>query len=165
MGVKNQNIPSVRPKENRLMLWSQIIYGHRTASISPKIVRFYGARPAAGRIVGFFIIFSSPEHEVLMVSYCGQWLSVVRRRPSSVVCRASTFDVYTLETTFVTWFWWNLIRMFVLTISRLSSNMGHVRSKTRSPGQILGNSCLHPRGHICDPILMKLCQNVCFDNI
>ena len=33
-------------------------------------------------IVAFF---SSPEHEVLMVSYCGQWLSVVRRRPSSVV--------------------------------------------------------------------------------
>ena len=30
-------------------------------------------------------IISSPEHEVLMVSYCGQWLSVVRRRPSSVV--------------------------------------------------------------------------------
>jgi len=32
-----------------LMLWSQIIYGHRTASISPKIVRFYGARTAPGR--------------------------------------------------------------------------------------------------------------------
>ena len=55
------------------------------------------------------VIFSSPEHEVLMVSYCGQWLSVVRRRPScvvrrpsSVVRRVSTFDVYTLETTFVT---------------------------------------------------------------
>jgi len=54
-------------------------------------------------------IFSSPEHEVLMVSYCGQWLSVVRRRassvvrrPSCVVRRPSTFDVYTLETTFVT---------------------------------------------------------------
>jgi len=31
--------------------------------------------------------------------------------------------------------------------------------KTRSPGQILGNSCLHSRGHICDPILMKLGQN------
>ena len=39
------------------MLWSQIIYGHRTASISPKIVRFYGARSAAGRIVRFFINF------------------------------------------------------------------------------------------------------------
>ena len=34
-------------------------------------------------------LFSSPEHEVLMVSYCGQWLSVVRRRPSCVVRRAS----------------------------------------------------------------------------
>ena len=41
-------------------------------------------------------IFSSPEHEVLMVSYCGQWLSVVRRRVSCVVRRPSTFDVYTL---------------------------------------------------------------------
>jgi len=57
----------------------------------------------------FCFVFSSPEHEVLMVSYCGQWLSVVRRRPSCVVRRASsvvrrpsTFDVYTLETTFVT---------------------------------------------------------------
>ena len=32
-----------------LMLWSQIIYGHCTASISPNIVRFYGARTAPGR--------------------------------------------------------------------------------------------------------------------
>ena len=38
--------------------------------------------------------------------------------------------------------------------------MGHVVSKTRSPGQIFGNSCLHSRGQICDPILMKLDQNV-----
>jgi len=110
-------------------------------------------------------VFSSPEHKVLMVSYCGQWLSIVRRRATCVVRRPSTFDVYTLETTFVDWFWWNLIRMFVLTISRLSSNMGHVGSKTRSPGQILGNSCLHSRDHICDLILMKLDQNVCFNNI
>jgi len=48
-----------------------------------------------------YTFFSSPEHEVLMVSYCGQWLSVVRRRATSVVRRPSTFDVYTLETTFV----------------------------------------------------------------
>ena len=39
-------------------------------------------------------LVSSPEHEVLMVSYSGQWLSIVVRRPS-------TFDVYTLEATFV----------------------------------------------------------------
>jgi len=73
--------------------------------------------------------------------------------------------VYTLKATFVTQFWWNFVRMIVLTISKSSLNMGYVQSKTRPPGQILGNSCLHPRGHICDPILMKLCQNVCFDNI
>ena len=32
--------------------------------------------------------------------------------------------------------------------------------KTKSPGQILGNSCLHFRGQIGDPILMKFDQNV-----
>jgi len=32
-----------------------------------------------------YVLFSSPEHEVLMVSYCDQWLSVVMRRASSVV--------------------------------------------------------------------------------
>jgi len=31
------------------MVWSQIIYGQRTASILPNIVRFYGARTAPGR--------------------------------------------------------------------------------------------------------------------
>jgi len=43
--------------------------------------------------------------------------------------------------------------------------MGHVGLKTRSPGQILEEFCLHSRGQICDPILMKLSQNACFDNI
>jgi len=43
--------------------------------------------------------------------------------------------------------------------------MGHVGLKTRSLGQILGHSCLHSRGHICDQSLMELGQNVCFDNI
>jgi len=34
--------------------------------------------------------------------------------------------------------------------------MGHVGSKTKSPSQILGNSCLHYRGLICDLNLMNL---------
>jgi len=55
--------------------------------------------------------------------------------------------------------------MFVLTISRTNSNMGYVRSKTRSPSKILGHSCLHSRGQICNPISMKLGKNVCFENI
>jgi len=48
--------------------------------------------------------------------------------------------------------------MFVLTISTPISTMGHVGSKSRSPGQILENYCLHftCRGYICDPILIKL---------
>jgi len=50
--------------------------------------------------------------------------------------------------------------MFVLTLSRLSFEYGSCRvNKNRSPGQILGNSCWHSRGQICDPILMKLDQN------
>ena len=40
--------------------------------------------------------------------------------------------------------------------------MGHVGSKTRSPDQIVGNSCLHSRGQFYDSILIKLGQNVCF---
>ena len=38
---------------------------------------------------GILGLFSSPEHEVLMVSYCGQSMSVVRR-PSCVVRRAAS---------------------------------------------------------------------------
>ena len=52
---------------------------------------------AAGKQIHKYCeIISSPEHEVLIVSYCGQWLSDVRRRVSSVMRRPSTFDVYTL---------------------------------------------------------------------
>ena len=67
------------------------------------------SQEAGLKVVRIRSFFSSTEHEVLMVSYCGQWLSVVRRhascdvrRATCVVRRPSTFDVYTLETTFVT---------------------------------------------------------------
>jgi len=83
---------------------------------------------------------------------------------SVVVRRPSKFDVYTLETTFVIRFLWNLVNMFVLM--KLCQNACfEYGSKTRSQGKILGNTCLHSRGHISDPILMKLGQNVCFYNI
>ena len=41
--------------------------------------------------------------------------------------------------------------------------MGHVRSKTRSPGQMLEKPCARARGHIFSPIIMKHGQNVCVD--
>ena len=43
--------------------------------------------------------------------------------------------------------------------------MGHVGSKTRSPGQILGKPCVRSRGHIFSQILMKVGQDVCLDDI
>ena len=43
--------------------------------------------------------------------------------------------------------------------------MGHVRLKTRSLGQILEKPCARCKGHIFSPIIMKLGQNVCLDEI
>ena len=43
--------------------------------------------------------------------------------------------------------------------------MGHVESKSRSPGQILEKPSIHFRGHIFSLILMKLGQNVCPDEM
>ena len=47
----------------------------------------------------------------------------------------------------------------------MSLKLGHVESKTRSVGQILEKPCVRSRGHIFSPILMKLSQNVCLDEI
>ena len=55
--------------------------------------------------------------------------------------------------------------MFVLIKSWTNLKLGHVGSKTRSPGQILEKSCVRCRGHIFSLILMKLSQNVCLDKI
>ena len=56
--------------------------------------------------------------------------------------------------------------MIVLMKSQTSSKMGHVGSKTRSLGQILKKKpCVRSRGHIFSLIIMKLCQNVCLDEI
>ena len=55
--------------------------------------------------------------------------------------------------------------MFVSIKSRTSSKLGHVGPKIRSLGQILEKPCVRSRGHILSPILMKLGQNVCLDEI
>ena len=43
--------------------------------------------------------------------------------------------------------------------------MGYVRSKTRSLGQSLEKPCVCSIDHIFSPIIMKLGQNVCHDEI
>ena len=54
--------------------------------------------------------------------------------------------------------------MFVFMISRSSSKLGNLASKTRSLGQIKGKPCLHSRGHIFEVIIMNFAQNVCLDD-
>ena len=49
--------------------------------------------------------------------------------------------------------------------SLTSWKMAHVRSKTRSLCQILQKPYIRSRGHIFSPIIMKLGQNVCLDEI
>ena len=53
--------------------------------------------------------------------------------------------------------------MFVLMSSRSSLKLGHLGSKTRSPGQISGKS-YHSSGHIFEAIIINLAQNVCLDD-
>ena len=43
--------------------------------------------------------------------------------------------------------------------------MGHVRSKNMSLGQISEKPYLHSRGHIFSPVIMKLGQSICLDEI
>ena len=74
-----------------------------------------------------FLIFSSPMHEVQ-----GELLG------SHFVRRASsTFTlVNTLEAIFCIQSPWKFVRTFGSMKGRTSSKLGHVRSKTRSLGQI-----------------------------
>ena len=49
--------------------------------------------------------------------------------------------------------------MFALMKSHTSLEIGHVGSRTRSPGQILEKHYVHSTGYIFSPITMKLGQN------
>ena len=98
------------------------------------------------------------------MSYCDSDVSVVPCM--SFIVRRQLFRlVYTLEATFSVRLSWNLVGMFVLMKSRTSLKKGHVRSKTRSLGQISKKPYVHSRGHIFSPIIMKHGQNVCIDEI
>ena len=44
--------------------------------------------PLISEIYPLVYLFSSPEHEVLMVSYCGQSMSVVRHAASTIALKA-----------------------------------------------------------------------------
>ena len=76
------------------------------------------------------MVFSSPEHEVLRVSYCDHSPSVGVRRPSVVRLSSgrlsvvhSHFLVYTLASTNVNQSAPNLVQMYMTIRSRMSSIM------------------------------------------
>ena len=107
-----------------------------------------------------FYIFSSPEHEVLKVSCCEHPVSLLH-----ALSFVNIYLVHPLEAIVLFQPPWNFTRMFVFVISRSSSYMGHVRSKTRSLGQISLKPCSPSRGHSFASIFMKLHRTVCLDNI
>ena len=73
--------------------------------------------------------------------------------------------MYTLEGTDLIISSWNCVRMLIIIMSRSSSKLGHVGSKTRSLGQILDKPCEHSRGHSFDSKFTILYQNVDDHNI
>ena len=97
--------------------------------------------------------FSSPEQS-------SGWAFVILECTSSVVrrslCVVNNFVVTTLQPIILIQSSSNLLRMFILKISRTSLNMGWVGSKSRSLGQIFVKSCYHSRGHNFEPIFIKL---------
>ena len=58
-----------------------------------------------------------------------------------------------------------IVRMFVFMKSRTIPKIGHVKSKTKSLGQILEKPCVRYRRHIFSPIMLRLGQNGCLDEI
>ena len=72
--------------------------------------------------------------EMELLSDLGVLVSVNVRGPTEFR------EVCTLETTFLTQFSPNLLRMFALTQSRPSFILGHVGSKNRSLGQVFGKA-------------------------
>ena len=73
--------------------------------------------------------------------------------------------MYTLKSTVLIISSGKFVRMLIIIISRSSSKLGHVGSKTRSLGQILEKPCVHSRGHSFDHKFRKVCQNVNHHNI
>ena len=61
--------------------------------------------------------------------------------------------LYALVATFLAQYSWKMAKMFAF-ISWMSLKMGHVRSKTRSPGHILEKSCVRSWGQIFHPVLL-----------
>ena len=73
--------------------------------------------------------------------------------------------MYALEATFSVQYSWNVVEMFALIISWSSLKMGHVWSKTKSPGQMLEKTSVRSLDQIFSPVLLKVGHNIYLDDI
>ena len=111
------------------------------------------------------LIFSSPElAQGELLGYCDVRRTCGRprrtRRPSvnflaCVHSSGNSFDPKFMK----------FARMLIIIMSRSSSKLGHVGSKTRSLGQILEKPCVHSRGLRYDHKFIKQCQNINHHNV
>ena len=122
--------------------------------VSPTIQRSMWLWPLLFRhniALGAVVILLWPYSRVLLVLAHlskARWAFVILDCPASVICHPTSsvvnnFSVYTLTVTVLIQSSSNLLRMFVLMISRSCLIMGGMGSKSRSLGQILEKSCLH----------------------
>ena len=113
--------------------------------------------------------FSSTHHEscskCLSWWFLGQvrnWVTLVQKLGHQAKSAENLVNI--LAVTFLKQSSWILLKMFVLIMSRSSSKLGHLGSKTGSPDQISGKFCYHSSGHIFEAVIINLTQNVCLDD-
>ena len=63
------------------------LFNNHILIVAPVTFAPAGATTPSAEFLFYFFV-SSPEHEVLMVSYCGQSMSVIRRAASTVALKA-----------------------------------------------------------------------------
>ena len=111
-------------------------------------------------VIEIHIFFSLLAHlSMLRVSFWDCVMSVLGVDVQDVHPSTFCLCIYTVEGTV----WINLhetFRTLIFKKFRSSSKLGHVGSKTRSLGQILGKPCVQSSGHSSEPKFMKLFQNV-----
>ena len=97
------------------------------------------------------------------MSYCDSDVSVILC--TSFIVRRQLFGLCTLYRPHFLSDYHETCSDCLMMKSRMSLKMGHVRSNTRSLGQTSENPYVYSRGHIFSPIIMKLGQNVCLDQV
>ena len=150
----HQHYPCGRPfKSTILIRWAwRLTY---TLSLAHNLNSSYNFWPSVLKFLAH-LVRSAKVSFCDTVNVCRAVCLVRHQRASSVI---SVLPLYILIQSSS-----NLLRMLILIIPRSDSNMGGVRSKCRSLGQILVKPCYHSTGCNFNATFFKLSQNVYPDN-